>query len=534
MFLLALFTLISVEGRVVDALTQQPLAEARVVLLRDGQPYTSGTWDLPVTGTYAPDAGAVAVRTNELGVFRFEIDAPAKFRLFVSKEGYVRGDPSWFELKEDRTDLAVRLMPEAVISGRAIDAGTQEPVQGFAVVAYSYRMAGGGRVLMFAGSRGKTDAEGRYRVASLPPGEYLLEFSPPAGASFQKPAPVEDFAADVRLGYGKSWDPGVNSADEATPVHVLAGGKAEGVDFKVSRRPMAALRGMVSAAAGAGEITLMLVAVQRAVNFASFGVVARGTVKAGEAFEVANLAPGGYFLSAVGPGRVEDRQAAYRVFRVEDRNVDLGELAPQRGLDVKGRVVVEGADPGPSLKGMLVSLEPPVRLSQGEEPGAVDGSTGEFVLRNYQAERYMVRALRAPKGFAEREVRYNGKALIHGLVELDPAAARQELEVALAPANSALEVTVTDGSRPLEKAQVLIYQDPLTAEILNRMRPSVTGAEGRALIPGLLAGKYRVLAFPEGAAWANDPLLEQRLASAQEVNVAPNATATIQIRAVMQ
>jgi hypothetical protein len=534
MLALAFLALITVEGRVVDAVTQQPVGEARVVLLRDGQSYTSGTWDLPVTEQYAADARVISVRTNELGAFRFEIDAPAKFRLFVSKDGYVRDNQSRFDLNEDRKDLAIRLVPEAVISGRVIDVETQKPVPGFAVVAHSYRPSGGGRVLIFAGTRGKTDEEGRYRVASLPPGEYLLEFSPPAGASFEQPKPVEDFGADVRLAYGKSWYPGVISVDEAAPVHVLAGGRADGVDFKVARRRMAALRGVVGAAAEAGEIRLMLVAVQSAVNSGSLRVVARGMAKAGETFEVENLAPGDYFLGAVGPGPGEDRQAAYRVLRVEDRNVDVGELVLQRGLDVKGRVVVEDADPPPSLEGMRVSLEPPMRISLDEESAAVDGSTGEFVLRNYQAEPYMVRALRAPKGFAEREVRYNGTALVHGLVELDRTAARQELEVVLAPANSALEVTVTDGSRPLEKAAVLYFQEPLTTENLHRMRPSVTGAEGRVSIPGLLPGKYRVLAFPAGAAWANDPLLGQRLSSAQEVNVDANTTATIQIRAVMQ
>lgn len=534
MLLLAFLTLITIEGHVLDAVTQQPVAEARVVLLRDGQNYTSSIWTTPVTESPAAGAPVLSVRTNNLGIFRFEIEGPVKFRLFVSKDGYVRNMNNRFDLTGGRKDLDIRLMPQATISGRVVDVETQQPVQGFTVVAHSDRGAGGERVLIFAGSPGKTDEEGRYRIEQLPPGEYFVELAPSLGATFQKPKPVEDFAADVRLEYGLSWYPGVRTDAEAVPVHVSAGAAVDGIDFKLAKRPMPALRGVVSETSAADEVQLMLYSVKRDVASAAYRMIASGATKPGESFELANLAPGEYYLYATGPGTPAERHMGGRSIHVDERNVDLGEIVIERGLDVAGRVLVEDAREAPALAGMVVELRPPTRMGLFEEPAPVDPATGRFVLRNILPEAYEVLPGRAPKGFAAREARYNGTPLVHGLLQLDAAAVRQELELVLAPANSAIQVTVTDGARPLAKATVLLVQEPVTAEVLRRLPRRYTDNEGRITIQPLLPGKYRVAAFPAGAAWANDPLLGQRLSSAQEVNVAPNATATIQIRAVMQ
>jgi hypothetical protein len=536
MLILALLTLITVEGRVVDAVTQQPVGEARVVLLRDGQSYSFATWTTPVTENPAADAPVISVRTNDLGVFRFEVNTPAKFRLFVSKDGYVRDSESRFDLSEDRKDLQIRLMPEAVITGRVIDVETQKPVHGFIVAAHGYRDSTGGRVVLNAGVPGKTDEEGRYRVAGLPPGEYLLELRPPLDGSLKSPKPVEDFAADIRREYGRAWYPGSADQSEAAPIQLLAGADVSGIDFKAARRPMAALRGVVSAPPGTGEIVLTLMSLRRQIGAISYSGVARGARKPGEGFEVENLAPGDYFLAAIGPGAAEERHAHYHTIRVEDRNLDLGELPLRRGLDFTGRVTVVDADPPPPLVGLVVSLSPPLRvgLGMGESQSEMNAAAGTFLIRNRQPETYMVRAGRLPKGFLVREVRYNGAPLVHGLFEPDPTSQRQELELILAPANSGLQVTVTDGARPLSKASVFLVQEPLTVAMPNRYRAYPTDEEGRVTFPQLLPGKYRVAAYPAGAAWANDPLLDQRLSSAQEVNVDANTTATIQIRAVMQ
>jgi hypothetical protein len=538
MLLLAFLTLITVEGRVLDAVTQQPIAEARVVLLREvgTYSYSSATWTTPVTETYAPDARVISLRTNELGVFRFEIAPPAKFRLFVSKDGYVRDGESRLDLSEDRKDILIRLTPEGAITGQVADADTREPVRGLRVVPWGNRDFGHGRTLWPAGEEGKTNAEGRYSLTGLPPGEYLLELTPPLGRSFAKPRPVEDFAADVRLGYGPVWYPGVPTSAEAARVYLFEGNAATGTDFKVAKRPMAVLRGVVSAPPDLGEIRLMLTMIKRSVLGAGFGVVANGSVKPGEAFEVDNLPPGDYFLSAAGPGDAEERLAYSQNIQLDDRNVDLGEIVLRRGLDYTGRVTVEGADPPPSLEGFRVLLHSPLRLGfgGGDSSPEIDPAAGTFVIRNSQPERVMVRTQSLPKGFLVREVRYNGVLAAHGLFEPDPGSVRQELEVVLAPASSALQVTVTDGTRPLKKARVLLVQEPLIRELPDRFRPYTTDDEGRVTIQQLLPGKYRLAAYSAGVDWMGDPLLDQRFASAQEVNVAPGATAAIQIRAVMQ
>ena len=62
------------------------------------------------------------------------------------------------------------------------------------------------------------------------------------------------------------------------------------------------------------------------------------------------------------------------------------------------------------------------------------------------------------------------------------------------------------------------------------MRQTSAGKDGRATVSGLLPGTYRVTAYPQGASWADDPNLLQRLASGVEVELGARQTATITVR----
>jgi hypothetical protein len=63
------------------------------------------------------------------------------------------------------------------------------------------------------------------------------------------------------------------------------------------------------------------------------------------------------------------------------------------------------------------------------------------------------------------------------------------------------------------------------------LRPVPAGKDGRTTVSGLLPGTYRVTAYPEGANWAADPGLFERLAAGDEVQLDAKQTAVITVKA---
>ena len=88
-----------------------------------------------------PAAEKLAVLTGTDGVFRFRVEAPVKFRLFVAREGHVStpsgSDAPAFEagVEEPPEEIVIRLAPKATITGRVIDVDTDVPVPGLHVAA---------------------------------------------------------------------------------------------------------------------------------------------------------------------------------------------------------------------------------------------------------------------------------------------------------------------------------------------------------------------------------------------------------------
>ncbi len=62
------------------------------------------------------------------------------------------------------------------------------------------------------------------------------------------------------------------------------------------------------------------------------------------------------------------------------------------------------------------------------------------------------------------------------------------------------------------------------------LRPWKADKDGRVTIANLVPGTYRVIAYPAGAYWGEDPNLKQRLADGQEARVTGKQPVVIQIR----
>ncbi len=109
-------------------------------------------------------------------------------------------------------------------------------------------------------------------------------------------------------------------------MRLISASTTDRIELRVERRRFAAIRGKVTldeSAANNGEVDLMLIRLQHGWDSRSYAGEARGKVRLGSGYEIAQLSPGLYWLSASIPGQSPaDRQAADLVFEVTDENQD--------------------------------------------------------------------------------------------------------------------------------------------------------------------------------------------------------------------
>jgi hypothetical protein len=225
---------------------------------------------------------------------------------------------------------------------------------------------------------------------------------------------------------------------------------------------------------------------------------------------------------------------------VGEENQDGLDLVLTKGLALNGRVRIEGREDDPEKPALPVAsarvqLDLLMRfLGRDPDPAPVASKDGTFTIAGVLPSRYHVRLLSPPEGYAASELRYNGALAAYDMVVLDAGAAGQKLEIKLAPANSAVMATVTDGDQPAAEATLLLVPAGVTEEALRYasdiVRRASSGKDGRATISALLPGTYRVTAYPEGASWADDPNLFQRLSAGDEVQLDAKQTAAITVR----
>jgi len=158
--------LCTAEGQVLNLATGAPVHKAEVVLHRAGQ--TNGSYS-----AVADSGGNFAINGIESG----------KYRLSASRTGFVatqygaRGpsrDGTTLSLQPGQRlkDLAVRLTPHAVITGRVVDE-KREPIVLGQVQAMTYSFRAGKKELATS-QMVHTNDLGEYRIYGLSPGKYYV------------------------------------------------------------------------------------------------------------------------------------------------------------------------------------------------------------------------------------------------------------------------------------------------------------------------------------------------------------------------
>ena len=188
--------------------------------------------------------------TDTDGRFQFSGLAAGRYRVKGEKPGFVAAvadprrafepSPEFDVTTNGRSVQDLPMQPAGAIEGRILsDSG--DPAVNMVVSAVRLGYDATGRKVA-AVRQVRTDDRGRYRVHTLPPGEYLVDAAPdPLAAMSTGPTPTV---------LARNYFPGTARLEEARAVPIVVGQNVTDIDFALTRVPVISIRGLVLNAAG--------------------------------------------------------------------------------------------------------------------------------------------------------------------------------------------------------------------------------------------------------------------------------------------
>ncbi len=311
----------------------------RVLVLQNGQPAPVRRARVTLESSLLPRT--VRVDADVEGRFQFTSLPAGKYRVIVEKAGFVplvKDARRTFE-PTAAIDLAAGqalnveywMQRGAAIEG-TITSETGDPAMNIVVAAKRYAYDASGRHLVTV-QLARTDDRGRYRVHSLPPGEYYLDAGPdPLDLAARGPAPMV---------LGHTMYPGTPRADEARTIPLAVGQDASGMDFALARVAVVSLRGRVRQSSGQ-PFKEMAVRLQRVGG--PVGEVRGFSTPDGDDFQYPDVPPGEYWLmGVVRPAPNADLEFGAMRLTVAGQPLTNLVVTTAKGASIAGRVEIEGA-----------------------------------------------------------------------------------------------------------------------------------------------------------------------------------------------
>lgn len=465
----------AIEGRVIEAGTGVPLGGVQVLLL--GAP---------------GEAQAAPVKTSEDGKFKFDQLTPSTYQVVVSTmSGYfatTRRVPLSAGQRVTGLDLTARKF--SVISGRILDSD-RSPVAG-ATVAVRQTVYSNDRPMEMTTSARSND-RGEFRIANAWPGphyivvggrvKHIQKWDPNEDEKGDKDEPI---LADVR-----TYFPNSTTREGAATVTVRAGENLEGVDVFLARERTVCVRSRLADSSGGARI---LVRVEELALSVVSGF-AEASLAAGSGFQVCGIPPGSYRLIASQGADSADARYATEIFQVDKRSVRLPDIQLTAMVQMRGRLVIEGAKETAALSApVLVSL--PAKDRQGrldEQPIVSLDHAGAFVIPAAIPDEHWLQ-VRLPDGYYVRSASVGGVDVWRNPLRV---AADYELQLVLGTRGPILTGQVVDReNKPVSGATVMLGAAKSSAlsapdELLTRY----SDHNGQFTFTGMAPGEYRILSF---------------------------------------
>ncbi len=525
-----------IRGRVTAGDNGKPLRRARVTLTA------------PELGS--GNDGQRSVSTNLEGHFEFRGLPPARYRMRVTRGGYLQleygqrrpgeiGRPVQVAEGQtlDKVDFALPRM--STISGRITDE-SGEPIEGARVFSMRQMFFEGKRKLVPVGSSQiTTDDEGEYRIPRLSPGTYYVM------ATTKETWAVTENGQERLIGYMPSYFPGVANSTEARRVTLGTGQQLPTIDFAMIPGRAAKVAGTAVDSAGRPFARVNLSEEIRGLGFASFGGGPGASVAADGTFTIPSVPPGEYTISAVrreGDSAGPPEVAIAAIF-VDGNDLENVALNGSSGGTVSGRVIIEGETP-PKMSAVNVAIREPLRnqpnpnvlgLQRGRNALSVK-EDATFTIENvFGNARFQVTT---PDGWMLKAVMHDGRDITDALVALGSGQALSDVQVILTNRVTSVSGRLeSDRKTPLRDATVLVFDADATKwyESSRRVRSTRPDQDGQWQIKGLPPGEYLAIAldYVEDGAWNDPEYLEGLMRDSERLTLAEAGAETVVLKLVV-
>ena len=492
-----------IAGTIVNALTGEPLARARVAL--------------SISGTAQQQIARVI--TSEDGRFAFTRLAAGKYSLQGAKRGFVAAayeqhEQFWTGIVTgaglDTENLRLQLTPLAFLSGKVLDE-SGEPVRQASVALYR-RMTTAGLSRTFVAGRDSTDDLGYFEFPAMPPGDYFVAasgkpwYAVHARLAAQEGAPAAaDVSKTLDVTYPTTYYDGAAESNDATPITAKAGDRLR-IDLHLN--PVPSLHLIFRPAEGT-----------QGFGVPSFQKRVFDATETLQSVESQWVAPGVWEVSGVPAGRYTvtgrgqgNQHSGEFSLRQDGQELDLsrGEASAQ----VVVRIKTPPDETAPAQ--LFVGLRNAERRFVANQTA---DSSGVVTFQNLAPGHYTIVIGSQAKAYSVNRITSQAGESSGGEVEI-AAGASLDLTAYLYAGVVDIEGVVKRGDKRASGIMVaLVPKDPEAH--LELFRRDQSDLDGSFIVRGVIPGTYTIIAVEDawGFPWLEHGVLARYLPKGQTVNV---------------
>jgi hypothetical protein len=453
---------------------------------------------------------------------------------------------------QQTTEVRLSLIRGGTISGRVLDP-TGKPLQNSPVQALQSAYDNGVPSLQIANVK-PTDDRGEFRLGVLAPGEYYIAVTPaPAGARGGA-SPANAPAGEIAI---TTMYPSATDASKAIPIVLHAGEDLSGMNIQLRSVPTLKISGRVAhtlpsapPAAPRGGVRPLLAVVGLAPRDKPalpdlLGAGVGVNAAADGTFEIQNVPPGSYDLFArlpvangwggLAPPERATTPLAFGRTSVEVRggNVEGVTIVVHQGVDVKGRIAVDGQPPAAnSIRFSLTPDDSATRVGEMQISNTF-GQIAQYPPKVEQDGSFTIPVI--PEGHYRLQVSFTSLATTSYIADIRQGAASifdtgvtvgteagNPIEVLVNTNGGTIEGNVrTTGRNPLPRATVVLVPPLSRRQNSALYRIVQSDAQGRFVITGVAPGSWKLFAWEsvQPGAYQNPEFMKTREARGTSVTV---------------